>query len=484
MDRYRRHLGRGFNWLGGATVAARAIDLFTILVVLLFLSKQQVGLASLVVSVGMVVEACDGWGTSAALIQAPTVSRLQLESLFWFIIAAAAVTAGLTLLAAPRIAAFYGVGGMAAYFLAIAAKQPLVGAALIPLALLNRNLQYERIAVVNVCATLATALTRLGLAVAGAGAWALVASYAASGLYTLVGALLARPFRPRLRFQFQAIRPLLHFGVRAAAADIFEQTFKNIDYLLVGWFYGVSELALYRVAFDLAMEPAMAVGTLVNRTVLPVFARVQAEKDQFVPALTWSLGRIAVLVAPLMTGLLLAAGPLTGLLHDGQGHSYAAAALPLKLLAAAALLRVLSQLLAPVLIASGRPGLAARLAATTLLLLAAGILLVGVTLPASCGVAAVAALWLCMYPPLLAWGVSYLRRHWGIRLRDLAHTLILPALATGALLLGVETVRALTGPENVWLQLGVVVVAVAITYGGLLLHTRRPKKQMRRPDRV
>ena len=35
------------------------------------------------------------------------------------------------------------------------------------LALMNRDLQYERIATVNVAATLAAALTRLGLAVAG-----------------------------------------------------------------------------------------------------------------------------------------------------------------------------------------------------------------------------------------------------------------------------------------------------------------------------
>jgi len=46
------------------------------------------------------------------------------------------------------------VAGMATYFVAAAIKQPLVGAAVIPLAIMNRDLQYERIAVVNVCATL------------------------------------------------------------------------------------------------------------------------------------------------------------------------------------------------------------------------------------------------------------------------------------------------------------------------------------------
>jgi len=482
VDSYDRHLGRGFNWLGGATITARVIDFSTILVVLLFLTKQQLGLASLVVSVGMVIEACDGLGTSEALIQAQSVSRLQLDTLFWFIMAAAVLIAGLTLLAAPWIEAIYGVGGMATYFLAIAVKQPLVGAALIPLAMMNRDLQYERIAVVNVCATLAAALTRLGLAVSGAGAWALVVGYASSGLYVLLGAWVARPFRPGLRLRISVILPLVRFGMRAAAANMFEQVFKNIDYLMVGWFYGASPLAVYRVAFDVAMEPAMAVGTLVNRTVLPVFARIATLRDQFVPSLTWSLGRIVILVAPLTAGLMLVADPLTALLHDGLGNSYAAAALPLKLLAAAALMRVTSQLLFPVMIGSGRPGAAARLSATTLLLLSAGILAVGLSFPPSSGIIAVSAVWLGIYPLLLVWGACYLRRHWDVGVCKLARTFIKPFIGIGVMVSIVEVARAAIGTSDPRIRIGIVVTAMALTYAGLFRQaSRRPDRQRDRP---
>src|SRR5258708_18708520 len=129
------------------------------------------------------------------------------------------------------------------------------------------------------------------------------------------------------------------------------------------------------------MEQAMAGGTLVNRTALPVFARVSTVKDDLAKSLTWSLRRLVVLVAPLMVGLILAADPLTALIHDEQGNSYAAAAVPLKLLAAAGLLRATSQLLSPVMMGAGRPGTAARLSWMTLLLFGAGILGAGFRLP-------------------------------------------------------------------------------------------------------
>lgn len=475
-DRYRRHLGRGFNWLGGATVIAKVIDFSTILAVLLFLTKEQVGIASLVVSVGMVIEAFDGLGTSDALVQARSVSRVQVDTLFWFVIGAASLVAAATLLAAPWIEAVYGVEGMAVYFLAVAIKQPLVGAALIPLSLLNRNLRYERIAVVNVCATLAAALTRLGLAVWGAGAWAIVGGYSASGLYILIGALVARPFLPRPRFDVAAIAPLVRFGLRAAVSNIFEQIFKNVDYLLVGWFWGAAQLAVYRVAFDVAMEPAMAVGTLVNRTALPVFARVSSARDQFVQSVTWSLRRLVLLVAPLMVGLMLVADPLTAMIHDGLGNSYAAAALPLKLLAAAALLRVSSQLLSPVMMASGRPGSAARLSAATLLLLGTGIFAAGFSFPAQAGIVAVSAVWLGIYPLLLVWGSRYLRRHWDIRAGRLARAFIVPCIGIAAMVALVEAARLLIGSGDPAAQIGIVVVATALTYAALFAYARhRPQ---------
>ena len=472
METHQQQLVRGFNWLGGATVIAKVIDFSTILAVLLFLTKQQVGIASIVVSIGMVIEAFDGFGTSEALVQAQSVSRLQLDTLFWFILGTAALIAGLTVLTAPWIEAIYGSAGMAAFFLAIGVKQLLVGAALIPLAMMNRSLQYERLAIVNVCATFAAAMTRLGLAISGAGAWALVAGYSLSGLYILIGALLARPFLPRFRFQISTIRPLVHFGMRAAASNILEQTFKNIDYLLVGWFYGASQLAIYRVAFDVAMEPAMAIGTLVNRTALPVFARVSAVKDHLAQTLKWSLGRLVTIVAPLMVGLILVADPLTALIHDHQGNSYAAAGLPLKLLAAAALLRIVSQLLFPVMMGSGRPEVAVQLSALTLLLLSGGILLVGFSFQARNGIIAVAAVWLCVYPLLLAWGVRYLRIHWNIHPQELARVFVAPLTGLGAMVCIVEVIGRLIGDGHTRVWIGIVLIAVALTYIGLFLNSR------------
>ena len=467
MDDSRSHLRRGFNWLGGATVVAKAVDLATLFVVLLYLTKTQVGIASLVVALGTVIEALDGLGTREALIQARSVSRAELDSLFWFILGAALLVGALVLLAAPLLGAIYGIAGMTVYFVAVAAKQPIVGAAVIPLALMNRDLQYERIAVVNVGSTFATAITRLALAIAGAGVWALVAAYLASGLYTLIGALIARPFRPRWHFHRAAIAPLARFGVPAAIANLLDQLINNLHYLLIGWFYGPAELAVYRVAFTVAMEPAIAVSNLINRTALPVFARAAAVTAELQRSLAWSLRRIAQLYVPYAAAAIVAAAPITALLHDGHGHSYAAAAEPLALLAVAALLRVTAQLLYPLLIASGRPGVAARVSMATLAGLIVGISIAGVRVSAPTGIVAAAIVWIGLYPPLLLWAGRYLRRQGLLGAGEFLRAFLAPTVAAIALGVGVALVRAAVGPLDPQTDLGAVVGATALAYAGL-----------------
>jgi len=480
MEGHQQHLRRGFNWLGGATIVAKITDVATIFLVLRFLTKEQVGAGSLVVAFGAVIEALDGLGTSTALVQAPSLTRLQLDSLFWVILLAACVVAGMVLLAAPWIASLYGMAGVAAYFLAIAVKQPLVGAAVIPMAMLQRGLRYERIALVNVGATFAAALTRLGLAMAGGGAWAIVIAFAASGLFTLVGTTLASPFRPQLRISLSAVSPLLRFGLRATLSGLCEQMIANVHHLLVGWFYGAAALAEFRVGFDLAMEPANAAGTLISRTALPVFAKVAAVRDDLVQSLTWSLRKLLAVVAPLTAAIVLAADPITSMIHDDQHRSYASAGLPLKLLAVAALLRVVAQLAYPVMYASGRPQLAVRLSVTTLLLLGSGMLLVGLIVPAAMGLAAMSTVWLVVPSVLLLWQAYYLYRHWHLRVHDLIQALAWPMVAVVMLVLTVEAVRHFIGVRSPALQVAVVASLALLTCFGLLLR-EPPQTQAARP---
>jgi O-antigen/teichoic acid export membrane protein len=225
------------------------------------------------------------------------------------------------------------------------------------------------------------------------------------------------------------------------------------------------------------MEPANAAGTLISRTALPVFAKVAAVREHLVESLMWSLRRLLAVVAPLGAAIVLAADPITSMIHDEQHRSYASASLPLKLLAAAAVLRVVSQLAYPVMFASGRPQLSVRFSGLTLLLLGSGMLLVGFTVPAANGLKAMSAVWLVVPPLLLVWQAHYLYRHWDVGVHDLIRASGAPIVAVAMLVLAVEAGRHLIGISSPALQVAVVAALALLTCIGLLLREPPPQTQ-------
>jgi O-antigen/teichoic acid export membrane protein len=166
-----------------------------------------------------------------------------------------------------------------------------------------------------------------------------------------------------------------------------------------------------------------------------------------------------------------------GMLHDSQGHSYAAAAFPLQILAAAAILRVTSQLLTPILLSSGQPGTAAKLSAVTLALLGSFILAACLLVHGRPGLVAVSCAWVAVYPLLLSWGALYLKRRWKLRPLALLAPFLAPGLAVlfmGALVRGLGLFGWSQAPLP---HIALVLAATGLAYAGLFWRARA-KPQM------
>ena len=174
-----------------------------------------------------------------------------------------------------------------------------------------------------------------------------------------------------------------------------------------------------------------------------------------------------------MAGLGLMAVPLMGLLHDSQGHSYADAARPLQILAAAAVLRIASQLITPLLLGTGQPGKAATISFATLAMLGGFILTAGNFVHGEAGLLAVSAAWLAVYPFLLSWSVGYLRREWNISALALAKPFLRPGLAVAGMVGLCLAARALPFGGTAAMRIAVALVATGLGYGVLAWWGRR-----------
>lgn len=460
----RRALGAGIAWLGASGFVAQAVDAASALAVLSLLSAGELGVATLAWSVAVMLEAFNGFGIATALVQARRLSRGQLDGAWWYATGLGLLLALLAALAAPGIALAWDAPAVQAMVVASALKLPLVGAALVPLQLLGRELRFRELAAVQASATLVAALVRVALAAAGLGAWALIAAHVAHGLVTLATALLLHPFRPGLRPALRETRPLLAFGAVAASSSALYHVYRNADYLIVGRLLGMEALGLYRVAFELAMTPAMAVASVANRAAFPVLARLQAEPAAQRALFLDTQRALALLLVALAAFFTAGAGDLLKVVGGGHWQEATAA---LVVLAWAAVLRGIDQVFPQLFHASGRPGLALADALVAGLVLCGSFWLAADRLGATLGGLSVALAWLAAYPVLIVVLLGLSRHAVPVAADELLRALA-PAAALAPLALaagaGAALVGRTAGPLVAVLAAAVAVAATAAVF--------------------
>ena len=394
MQAGRKTLVRSFLWLGSASLFARLVDLGAIALVLGFVSAEQVGAASVVWTVITLSEPFASVGANWAMITSPrTGPRLMNDALWLSALGGVGITL-LVVLLAPVLAG--ALGGVQYTSLIAVGAAKLLPASLATVAQqrLVRALRHREIAAASATATLGSALVRVVLAVLGAGAWAFVLAQVAYSVVLLLAFWFVAPWPLRRPPAFARMHELSREGLPSTLS-------------FVAALLGVGPLGIYRVAFDLAMEPVVAIGDVVARSATPTLRLLARSSERLSATFAYSVRLTLLSVAPLAIITFLLAPTL---LEYAKDASFVTAAPVARVLIVAALLRVILGLYTPLAQALGRPGLALRTSAELLVLLAIALPVCLITLGHTFSLASAGVAWCVALLPTLLLADTRFRR--------------------------------------------------------------------------
>lgn len=456
---------RGILWLGSAAVLARILDVGATLTVVGLLTKEEMGLAALALSACAILESLSGIGIGSAIVQSEGITAREESSLFWLTSAIGLALGSLLVALAPLLAAFYAQAELTPLIAFSGLKLLLVGMSVVPLQLLSKRLQFKEIGAVQTLASLGEGSVKIVFAFAGAGAWALVLGNVGRGLVLLAALAGIAAFRPQLHFAYAETRRFVRFGLRVAGSSVIYQLYKNADYFLVGKFLGVEVLGLYRVAFDVAMQPTEAVMVVVGRAGFPVYSRLAQDLSALRKTFLSNTRSLLLMVAPVAAFIFFATDELLELLGGGR---WSASVPAVQILVWAGLLRAATVVFPQVYVAVGRPHYATLDSAVTFVLLTLAFW-GGLTAFPELGMLSVCYAWLLAYPILLGWHLTLIRRIMPLDplkyLRFLASGLApAPVIFLGLWLMR----RLLSWAELGWMALGVFAVAAVLIFSGYL----------------
>jgi len=393
----RTDVNRGLAWIGLAASWVSLLDVAAnVLILALWISPAEYGLAALAITLFPVLDLAAEMGLSAAVIQRDDHSESKLSTVFWLNVAMSLVLfAALGLVAGPALAAFHGEPVIGLLLTAYGAKLIWQNVYQIPKALMRRELRFKEIAGVR-------AVSEVG--------WG-------------IGIQLCEPWRPRLVLRLREAGSWAWFGLKTSASQILFHLYTNMDYQVVGHYFGAEATGYYRLAYDIVLEPCRILAHIVSQVAFPAYARLKHRRDELIAQFI-SLTRLNLVVILGFLAIVVVAAE--DIIETLWGARWMPAIDAVRILAVVGVFRALSFMVPPLLEGMGLPGRSLAYNAVAAVVLPTCFVLSAHFLGDRLGYLSVAIAWAVGYPIaflVLAWlalnalelrGLDYLRRIAGI----------------------------------------------------------------------
>ncbi len=248
-------------------------------------------------------------GTAAAVIQKKTVSAEFLSSIFY-------VNASIGLIAT---AALYFLAHLFSYLFRQPQIEPVLrllsitffisGISAVQQALLERELHFNKLAKIEMAATLIGCAVGIGAALGGYGVWSL-AFQTLAGVTVKTALLWAfSNWRPSAVFRWNEIMGVSSYSLNLAGFSIFNYFSRNADNMLIGRFLGAPALGYYSLAYRIMLYPLDSISSVVSRVMFPLYSQIQSDDSKFRTVYKKIAFTISLVTFPMMLGLLVTARP-------------------------------------------------------------------------------------------------------------------------------------------------------------------------------
>lgn len=307
----RRGLGNrvvgGLRWKLLSQVAGQLSRTVVGIILAHLLTPSQFGLAAMALVFTGLTTIFTDLSLGAALVQRPRITEEDRSTVFWTSLTAGCIVTAIWVGLSPLVARFFSNAAVEPLFAATAASALLYGFASTQIALLTRELNFRSLELREIGATLIGGVGAVALAVAGAGAWAIVGQnlFVAGASAVLVWRLST--WRPRLIYSGESLRTLGAFGVKTLGAKLLSYANLNADNLLVGRFLGSVPLGVYAIAYNVMFLPATRIAEPLQQVLFPAFARLQDDHAALRRAWIRGMQLVAAVNAPAFLGMVVVA---------------------------------------------------------------------------------------------------------------------------------------------------------------------------------
>jgi len=464
-DDFKQKVLKAFLWLGTGTFIGQLIAWCSTIIVIRLLEPADYGLMAMAGTIIALLTILSELGVGAAVIQAKTLSNIQIKQLFGLIIVLCVIGLLSTILLAPYIALFFNEPKLTLLIKVLSVNFLMIALFTIPMSLLVRNMNFKSKAKVDISAQVGGSVVTLIMAFNGMGVWSLIGGLISIHVVKVVGYNIAVKEFTLPSFRLNESIKLAKYGFVMAGNRILFYVFTQADKIIGGKILGDVFLGFYTVALTLASIPAEKILPIVTQITFASYSRIQDEQHRINRNILKTIRVMALFGFPLFFGMTAVAPEAIPIL---LGDKWFPAIIPFQLLCLIMPLKSLSFIFPPAVFAIDK----AKVILVNMVI-ASVVMVIAFSVGAQWGLIGLSLAWAIVYP--IVFTITTLRSLNALQLpfRKVLNEISFPVISSIVMLVCLYTIRYYYSEIGKIELLILSIIAGVVIYSALIYFFRK-----------
>ena len=336
----------------------------------------------------------------------------------------------------------------------------------IPQSLLMRSMDFKKLSMVELTSNITGGVITLVLAVMGHGVWSLVWGNLSINLVRMIGLNIASRFICAPHFSIRGLRETIYFGGYVITSRVLWYIYTQADIFIIGKLLGKELLGFYSVSVQLASLPMEKTSGIINQVAFPAFSSIQQDIEKVSTYFLKAVRIGSFFAFPILWGMSSIAPNLITIL---LGDKWQIAVLPFQLISLVIPIRMISNMMSPMLMGLGRPDIHFLNVLIGSLLMPLSIL-IGV----NWGLLGVSLAWVTVFPIVFLLNTLRVVNVLKIKLIDVIKAIERPFLSVLIMYIVIFTINMLFGIDTKSIKSLALLIIIGISlYVGMIMNLHR-----------
>lgn len=301
-------------WKLAETVATHGVQIVVMILLTRLLLPEDFGLIVIVTVFITLAALLVESGFTMALIQKKDTDEIDYSSVFYLNLFLATVFYLILFFVAPYIATFYEKLELINVIRVLSILLFLKSFISIQIAILTRNMQFNKLFKSSFGAILASGLIGITMAYNGFGIWALVGQQLSNQFLIAIILWFTVKWRPQFVFNIERIKKLFKYSSNLLISSLMSSFNENLKNLIIGKIFSPTLLGFFSKGRQFPQILAENLNGSIQHVMFPALAANQDNQSKIKKMVQKSVSMTSFIIFPMMVGLAVIAEPIIGLI--------------------------------------------------------------------------------------------------------------------------------------------------------------------------